>query len=152
MALCGLGSAGGDTCRPLAPRDGLRTLCRAMCLSLCGTHTFEMSNACLVGPSPVPNHSDWPARAVCAPRWFCRSGRVAGALSFRYMGMGLSPTPVPCPGSLPREVGGKRELLPLLGFWETTTPPLARTTGLGLRGQMGGFANGRGAATSTRLF
>lgn len=77
---------------PLAPRDGLQGRRRAMGLSLCGTPTFEMSNARLVGPDPVPNHSDWSARAVCAPRWFCRSEGVAGALSLSLWEKGCPET------------------------------------------------------------
>ncbi len=95
MDLCGFGGVGGDTSRPLAPRDEDGV---GPCASLCGTPTSEMSNARLVGPDPAPNHSDWPARAVCAPRWVCRSEGVAGALSFKCLGKRAVPGPLSLTG------------------------------------------------------
>ena len=80
------------------PCSSGRGRCRTMCLSLCGTPTSEMSNAGLVGPDPAPNHSDWPTRAVCAPRWFCRSEGVAGALSFKCLEKRAVPGPLSLTG------------------------------------------------------
>jgi hypothetical protein len=67
MALCGFESVGGGTSKPpLLLGTGLNKDGVGPCpSSLCGTPTFEMSNARLVGPEPVSNHSDWPTRAVC---------------------------------------------------------------------------------------
>jgi hypothetical protein len=98
MALCGLECVGGDTSRPLAlSRTGVKDGVGPCASPICGAPTSEMSNARLVGPAPAPNDSDWPARAVCAPRCFCRSEGVVGAWLFKYLGRG--PSRNPCPGT-----------------------------------------------------
>jgi hypothetical protein len=131
MALCGFGSVGGDTSEtPCSSGRASRTASGPWgSLSLCSTPTFEMSNARLVGPDPVPNHSDWPARAVCAPRWFCRSEGVAGALPLSLWEKGCPGTPV-LDLTVPAKRVGRRWLTTrgIPGSGGCTTPPLARTT------------------------
>ena len=126
MALCGFGSVGGDTSRPLAPRD--EDGVGPMCLSLCGTPTSEMSNAGLVGPDPAPNHSDWPTRAVCAPRWFCRSEGVAGALSFKCLEKRAVPGPLSLTG--PSQRSGWEITRGISGSGKSTPPSDRRRHGI----------------------
>lgn len=110
------------------PCSSGRGRCRTMCLSLCGTPTSEMSNAGLVGPDPAPNHSDWPTRAVCAPRWFCRSEGVAGALSFKCLEKRAVPGPLSLTG--PSQRSGWEITRGISGSGKSTPPSDRRRHGI----------------------
>lgn len=142
--LCGFGSMGGDTSKPLAPRDGLQGRCRTMCLTLYGTPTFEMSNARLVGPDPVPNRSDWPARAVCAPREALSIRRRCWCIVVQVLGKkGCPGTPVP-DWSVPEKRVGMNATRGISGLGGETTPPLAGPVRPSIAARMGAFPLPRG--------